>query len=103
VISIILFTLCFALQEIIIITLFKNNKINNDTLYFILANTIYYISIFLFYFYYQDYLISFIFSILFLINEICLNIEIAKIYKEYLIYTLPHILFNIYLSIILLI
>jgi len=95
--NLIFFTLVFALQQIIIITLFKNNNINNDTLYFILASTILYISIFIFYFYFQDNMLVFFFSLIFLINEVCLNIEIAKINKKYLILTIPHIIYNIYL------
>ena len=58
----------FSLFNIDLINLLIKNKLNNDTLYFLISNMILGISILIFYFYYKDLFISLLTSFLYMLN-----------------------------------
>ena len=86
----------FSLFNIDLINLLINNKLNNDTLYFIISNMILGISILIFYFYYKDLFISLITSFLYMLNEFFIIREIKLVKHKYSILSMPYYLFSIY-------
>ena len=58
----------FSLFNIDLINLLVKNKLNNDTLYFLISNMILGISIIIFYFYYKDLFISLLTSFLYMLS-----------------------------------
>ena len=78
-ITISFFIISFALLNFSLISILYYNLFTNDTAYFILSNSILLISILLFYYYFNDYYLSLIFTILTLINSICMSLELKKI------------------------
>ena len=95
-ITISFFIISYALLNFALIAILYYNLLNNDTAYFILSSSIILISILLFYYYFNDYYLSLIFTIISLINNICLSLELRKIAKKYFFFSIPYIIFTIY-------
>ena len=73
----------FSLFNIDLINLLVKNKLNNDTLYFLISNMILGISIIIFYFYYKDLFISLLTSFLYMLNQFFIIRELKIIKKKY--------------------
>lgn len=86
----------FSLFNIDLINLLIKNKLNNDTLYFIISNMVLGISILIFYFYYKDLFISLITSFLYMLNQFFIIRELKLIKNKYSLLSLPYYLFSIY-------
>lgn len=96
-ITLLVLTFTFSLHQISLINLLIENKLNNDTLFFIISSIILEVSLCIFYFYFIDYFISIIFSILLTLNLFLLNKELKKVYKRYDYLSIPYFIFSIYI------
>jgi hypothetical protein len=86
-----------SLLFFLFINLLKKNLISNDLLFFIFASTILSLTLLVFYFYFQDYFISFISSCMLMINNFLLIREIKHIIKHYDFMSLPYFAISIYI------
>ena len=86
----------FSLFNIDLINLLVKNKLNNDTLYFLISNMILGISIIIFYFYYKDLFISLLTSFLYMLNQFFIIRELKIIKKNYSLLSMPYYFFSIY-------
>ena len=85
----------FSLFNIDLINLLIKNKLNNDTLYFLISNMILGISILIFYFYYKDLFISLLTSFLFFLNKFFIIRELKVIKQKYSLLSMPYYFFSI--------
>ena len=85
----------FSLFNIDLINLLIKNKLNNDTLFFLISNMILGISILIFYFYYKDLFISLLTSFLYMLNQFFIIRELKVIKQKYSLLSMPYYFFSI--------
>lgn len=86
-----------SLLFLTLINLLSKDLITNDLLFFIFVWIILSIALLIFYFYFQDYYISFITSGMLLVNNFLLVRELKRISNHYDILSLPFFFITTYL------
>lgn len=79
-----------------IIDLIIEEKLTNDLLFFTILSIILGLTLLVFYFYFQDHLLSFIISFCFMVNSYFITRETKKIEKTSPLITIPYFLISIY-------
>ena len=102
-ISLLVLIISFSLFYLFLVDSLKNNHISKDLLFFLFIGILLIFSLSIFYFYFQDINLSFIISILLIINNLLLTREIFIIKHRLFIITIPYFLYFFYIFIFLLI
>lgn len=92
------FLISISLLVVIILKLNNTHKIDNSMLFFILSNYLLNFSTSLFLFYYTNYEISLISSILLVIFSLLLLFDFKRVLKYIPLISLPYLFYNIYLT-----
>ena len=79
-----------------LIDLLIENKISNDLLFFVFLSVLLSGTLIIFYYYFQDHLISFITSFVLMFNNFLLIREIKIIENKYIGITIPFFILSIY-------
>lgn len=92
------FLISISLLVVIILKLNNNHKIDNSLLFFILSNYLLNFSTSLFLFYYTNYEIALISSILLVIFSLLLLFDFKRVLKYMPLISLPYLFYNVYLT-----
>ena len=93
----IIYAVVLVLVSILAIHIILNNKMNNDLLFFVIANYILSFSLIVFLFHYKDYLFSLVNVFLLAVNTICLTYEVKLTKDRYRVLSIPYLIYIIYI------
>jgi len=99
IISLLILIISFSLFYLALISKINKENFTNDLLFFLLIGFILIFTLSVFYFYFQDYNLSFVVSLILVLNNILLLKELVFINKYYLFIILPYFLYFTYVSI----
>ena len=100
-VSLLILIVSFSLFYLFLVDSLKDDHISKDLLFFVLIGIILVFSLSVFYFYFQDINLSFIISLLLVLNNLLMLKEIKLIHHKFFLVTIPYFLYFVYVFILL--
>lgn len=96
-ILLIIYIIVLSLLTFLFCHIIHDSKMKNDLAFFVICNFILSFSFLIFFFYFQDYIFSFVNILLLLINTIFLNYEIKITYDKYKLLSIPYLIYIVFI------
>ncbi|HAB66126.1 MAG TPA: hypothetical protein DCE23_02040 [Firmicutes bacterium] len=93
----IIYLIVLSLLSFLFCHIIYKNKMKNDLFFFVICNFILSFSFLVFFFYYKDYLLSFVNMFFLLLNTIFLSYEIKLTYDKYKVLSFPYLIYIIFI------